>query len=230
MTKTEAFADVPAQQHRPRFWQRARNLAWRALIMEVRIYASVWRWITRRPAVPSDALGFHAYRPILTVLIIFIVLSAIEIPILDLIVHRWLPVRIPVLIVGIWGLTWMLGLLAAYLTRLHTVGPEGMQVREGLELSFTLPWTDIASVGIVHARDSRISGEPKPPRVWTENENRFLALRMNGETNIEVRLKQRVTIKLPGLAPRGGTQDCNVVRFWVDDPDSLLDAVRTHIA
>ena len=87
----------------------------RALRVELRIYANIGRFLTRRPAIAPGAVGFGYHRPVLTILWIFIVLSAIEIPILDLIVHRWPAVRIAVLALGIWGLTWMLGLLFGYL-------------------------------------------------------------------------------------------------------------------
>jgi hypothetical protein len=55
--------------------------------------------------------------------------NAVEIPIFDLIVHRWPAVRITLLVLGIWVLTWMFGLLCAYLMRPHTVGPEGIRAR-----------------------------------------------------------------------------------------------------
>ena len=51
------------------------------------------------------ARGFSYHRPVLMVLWIFIGLSAFEIPIIDLIVHRWPPVRIAMLVLGIWGVT-----------------------------------------------------------------------------------------------------------------------------
>ncbi|MBO3662210.1 hypothetical protein [Microbacterium stercoris] len=138
--------------------------------MELRIYASIGRAIARRPAVPRDGAGFAYHAPILTVLIIFIVLSAVEIPILDLIVHRWPVVRISMLVLGIWGLTWMIGLLCAMLMRPHTVGPEGIRVREGLELDIPLSWDDIASVELARRVDEqkrrgspRTTGFPPSP-------------------------------------------------------------------
>lgn len=89
---------------------RVLSMLRRAFHAEVRVYSSIGRAIARRPAVPPGGTGVGYHRPVLTVLFIFIVLSAVEIPILDLIVHPWPAVRIPVLILGIWGLTWMVGL------------------------------------------------------------------------------------------------------------------------
>ncbi|HEX6364782.1 MAG TPA: hypothetical protein VF000_01425, partial [Agromyces sp.] len=94
-------------------WRRVGGFLKRALRLELSIYASIGRFVARRPAIPRGARGFSYHKPVLTVLIIFIVLSAVEIPIVDLIVHRWPAVRIPFLILGIWGVTWMFGLLCA---------------------------------------------------------------------------------------------------------------------
>lgn len=188
------------------------------------MYSSIGRAIVRRPAVPHGGTGIGYHRPVLTVLIVFIVLSAIELPIIDLIVHRWPTVRIAFLIVGIWGLTWMIGLLCAMLLRPHTVGPDGIQVRSGLEIDVALPWNAIASVAIRKRID-----EPKQPRV-TERENGIeYAERMQNETNIEIELERPYPVRLPGLAPRGGEHLVTAVRIWADDPRALLDAARPSL-
>ena len=75
-------------------WRRAGRFAKRVLMLELRIYASIGRFVARRPAVPRGAAGFGYHRPVLTILIVFIVLSAVEIPIVDLVVHPWPVVRI----------------------------------------------------------------------------------------------------------------------------------------
>ena len=205
-------------------WHRTGSFLKRALLLELRVYANIGRFIARRPAIPRDAVGFGYHRPVLTVLIIFIVLSAVEIPIVDLIVHRWPVVRITFLVLGIWGLTWMFGLLAAYLMRPHTVGPEGIRVREGLEIDIPLTWDDIASV----ARERRVD-EPKTPRVTEADATRTLSLRMQDETVIVIELERPTLVRLPGLPPKGGTRSVDAVRIWVDDPAAFMDAVRQHI-
>ena len=67
---------------------------------EMLIFESIWLAITRRPRIAEGAKGFAYHRPTLTILMIFIVLSAIEIPIIDMIVHRWVPVRV------LWRVRW----------------------------------------------------------------------------------------------------------------------------
>ena len=199
---------------------RILNFLHRAWIAELRVYSSIARAIARRPAVPKGGTGIGYHRPVLTVLFIFIGLSAVEIPILDLIVHQWPAVRITLLVLGIWGVTWMVGLLCAMLMRPHSVGPDGVRVRSGLELDVPIGWDDIASVAI-----SRRVDEPKQPRI-TGSE---YAERMQDETNIEIELERPVAIRLPGLAPKGGTHQVDRVRLWADDPRAFLDAARPFL-
>jgi len=200
----------------------ARILAFlhRAWVAELRVYSSIARAIARRPAVPKGGTGIGYHRPVLTVLFIFIGLSAVEIPILDLIVHQWPVVRITLLVLGIWGVTWMVGLLCAMLMRPHAVGPDGVRVRSGLELDVPIGWADIASIAI-----SRRVDEPKQPRVIGSE----YAERMQDETNIEIELERPVAIRLPGLAPKGGTHQVDRIRLWADDPRAFLDAARPFL-
>lgn len=196
----------------------------RAILLELRIYANIGRALVRRPAIPPGASGFGHHRPLLTILLVFVGLSAIEIPIIDLIIHRWPVPRVILLILGIWGVTWMIGLLCAFLMRPHTVGPDGIHVREGLELDIPLPWDDIASV----ARDRRVD-EPKAPRIVEMEDGRMLVVRIQHETNIEIALERPTLVRLPGRVPKGGVQEVSGVRLWTDDPDGFMAAVRAHI-
>jgi hypothetical protein len=205
-------------------WRRIGGFAKRALLLELSIYASIGRFIARRPAIPRGAAGFSYHKPVLTVLIIFIVLSAVEIPIVDLIVHRWPIVRVAFLILGIWGVTWMIGFLCAYLMRPHTVGPDGIRVRQGLETDIALSWDDIASV----ARNKRID-EPKSPRIEEADASRTLVFRIQDETVIEIELERPTVVRLPGGGAKGGDQTITGLRIWVDDPRAFMDEVRKHL-
>ncbi|MEL5989637.1 hypothetical protein ACOKGD_09980 [Microbacterium phosphatis] len=208
----------------PTFRARAGSLAMRALRVELRIYASIARAIARRPAVAPGAAGFGYHAPILTILIVFIVLSAVEIPILDLIFRDIVPVRIALLVLGIWGLTWMIGLLCAMLMRPHTVGPDGIRVREGLEIDVPLSWDDIASVELARRVD-----EEKAPRIADDGGVPTLAVRIANETSILIVLERPTAVTLPGLAPKGGRHVVERVRLWADDPKALMREVARHI-
>ena len=205
-------------------WRRVGGFAKRALLLELSIYASIGRFIARRPAIQRGAAGFSYHKPVLTVLIIFIVLSAVEIPIVDLIVHRWPVVRVLFLILGIWGVTWMLGFLCAYLMKPHTVGPDGIRVRQGLEIDLAFTWDDIASV----ARNKRVD-EPKSPKFDETDASRILVFRMQDETDIEIELERTTVVRLPGGGAKGGEQAITGLRIWVDDPRAFMDEVRKHL-
>lgn len=213
----ERVSASEAALHEASVWRRIGGFLKRVVTVEVRIYESIWRFVARRPAIERGGAGFGYHRPVLTVLWIFIGLSAFEIPIIDLIVHRWPAVRIAMLVLGIWGVTWMIGLLCAMLTRPHTVGPSGVRVRQGLELDVPLGWDDIASIAIVRHVD-----QPKSPRVADE----VLSLRQQNETNVEIELERPTSVRLPGRGPRGGAHRVRTVRFWADDPKVLLAAAR----
>lgn len=217
-------AKQPAPPPAPTRGARILNMLHRALIAELRVYSSIGRAIARRPAVPPGGTGIGYHRPVLTILIIFIVLSAVEIPILDLIVHPWPAVRIPILILGIWGLTWMIGLLCAMLLRPHAVAPDGVHVRSGLEVDVFVPWEAVASAAI-----SKRVDEPKQPRITHSDRGAEYAERMQDETNIEIELERPLAIRLPGLAPRGGQHEVTSIRLWADEPRAFLDAARPFL-
>lgn len=128
------------------------------------------------------------------------------------------------LIAGIWGLTWMIGLLCAMLMRPHTVGPDGIRARSGIELDVALAWGDIASVEIARRVD-----EEKSPRVTDDGGRATLALRMANETNVLIELERPTRVRLPGLAPKGGEHLVQRVRLWADDPKALMREVAQHI-
>lgn len=195
-------------------------LARRAWQMEMAVWSSLYRFIFRRPRVPAGAVAFTYHRPILQVMIVFVVLSAVEIPIIDLIVHQWLYIRIPLLIAGIWGLTWMIGFLFGFITPPHAVGPEGIRVRQGAEVDIPLGWDDIHSVSL-----NKVAIEGKVPRITEEEAGATLHFRVQNETNIEIELERPVPVRLPH-----GTETVKVVRIHVDEPKRFMDAVRGHLA
>lgn len=219
MSRSDELTAVPRDSRlRARWPVRVAALgkaAWRA---EVGVWRSLYRWLFRRRRVPRGASGFTYHSPVLTILIIFIVLSAVEIPIVDLIVHRWTWVRIPLLALGIWGVTWMIGLLLSYITRPHSVGPDGIRARYGADVDVDLPWDAVASV-----EKSRDVAE-KAPRFREESHGRTLALRMQDETNVLVLLENPVPARLGEVV-----HEVDAVRIWVDDLDGFMTAVRTHI-
>lgn len=201
-------------------WQLLGYLARRAWWMEVHGYQSVYRYVFRRPRVPPGAAAFSYHGPVLLLLWVFIVVSAIELVVLDLIVRRWEPVRLPLFVLGLWGLVWMVGLLFGMLTRPHAVGPDGLRIRSGAEVDIALAWDDIASV-----RRRAHSVLEKQPGVTVDDEGRAtLHLRMQNETNLEVRLVRPLELRMPH-----GTETVSQVDLYADDPRAFLQEVDRHL-
>lgn len=218
MTSTDTTQQTPTRR------ARVGALIARAAAMEKVIYASIGRAVTRRPAVPVGGKGFRYCTPVLTILWIFIILSAVELVVIDLIVHQWLVVRVICLVIGIWGLVWMIGLLCGYFMRPHTVSPDGIEIRNGLDLNVRIGWDDVHSVAI-----KKHTYQPKTPKVVSDGDQRTLVIGILNETNIEIVLEKPTRITLPGMRPKGGEHAVTTARLWADDPKAYLREVGNHI-
>ena len=201
-------------------WAALRRLGRRAVAMEAAGWRSIGRALFRRPAVPPGASAHRYDSPIRTILVVFLVLSAIEVPIADLLTHRWLAVRFPLLVVGIWGVTTMLGMLCGYVARPHAVGPDGIIARSGAEIEVILPWDDVVSVA---RRRHALSGAPSVSLTGPDDDQALNLVVQDG-TDIDIQLEGQTTIGLPN-----GTVTVTRVRIAVDDAAAFLDAVRRHI-
>lgn len=188
------------------------------------MYASLARGVARRPAIPQAARGFRYDASVRLVLVVLVGLSVVELVVIDVLVHQWLYVRVPLLVLGIWGVVWMLGLLFAHTMRPHTVGPDGIQVRDGLDLDVGLSWDDVYSVG-----PRKRTHPPKSPRVLVVDGLPTLVVSVSDQTNLHVVLERPTKVLLPGRAPRGGEQSIGAVQFWADGPRDFLAEVRNHI-
>jgi hypothetical protein len=212
-------ATATARPKRTR-WQFVGYLLRRATMMEIRGYQSIYRFVFRRPKVPAGAAGFGYHQPVIAILIVLVAVSAVELIVVDVIVHRWAAVRIPLLILGIWGLVYMIGLLLGMLTRPHAVGPDGIRVRSGGEVDIPLAWDDVYS--ITHRKHTT---REKQPKVTVDDAaNSTLHLRMQDETNIELELERPIRVRLPH-----GTETVTGINLYADDPKAFMNEVRRYL-
>ncbi|WP_309127519.1 hypothetical protein [Microbacterium sp.] len=200
--------------------ERIRHGIRRGSAMETAGWRSIGRAVTGRPRVPRGASAFSYDKPIRTILIVFLVLSTVEIPLIDLFVHSIPWLRWPLLALGVWGVLTMLGMLLGYLTRPHAVGPDGIRVRHGGEIDIDLPWQSIASV---QRRQHSLSGAPQLSLTGPEGDQ-VLNHVIQDRSDIEITLERPTRLHLPQ-----GDVTVSAVRISVDDPAGFLDAVRTHI-
>ena len=179
---------------------------------EVRLWIALFRWVFRRPLpLPPGTTGFQYAGGVKLILGAFIGASALEIPILHLILP-WHTVRMISLFVGGYGLLWMFGLLATMRVHLHLVGPEGLRIRNSITLDLPIAWDDIASV--------RARPRSLPPGGSTQFEDGVLSLGIGAQTAVDVVLARPLVlpVKKTGGAP------VSQVRFHTDTPDELVAA------
>lgn len=207
---------------RPRTrWQLVAYWGRRAVLLEVWGYVSIFRYVLRRPKVPPGAAGFSYHRLVMPLLVAFIAVSAIELVVVDLLARRWPTVRITLLALGIWGLVWMFGLLFAFLTRPHAVGPAGIRVRSGAEVDIPLGWEIIDSV----AMNRRVTQDKQPLVMADRDGEPSLHLRVQHETNLDIRLRRTVEVRMPH-----GTETVSRIHLFADLPEHFTDEVRRHQA
>jgi hypothetical protein len=200
-------------------WQSTRYWARRLWMMELWGYLSTYRFVFRRPRVPAGAQAFSYHQLVLPLLLVFLVVSAIELVVVDVLLRRWETARIAMLVLGVWGVVWMLGLLFGFLTRPHAVGPDGLRLRSGAELDIPLGWDEVQGV----SRHQRLADGKQPQVTVDAQGRRTLHLHVQEQTNVRVALNRPVSVQLPR-----GPQSVSTIEVWVDQPDAFVDAVRSH--
>ena len=194
-------------------------LARKVVSFELGVWRSLYRWATRRPRGPAGAETFGYAGPATPVIWAFIGLSAVEIPVAHLLLP-WQTARVVVLLVGVWGLTWMFGLLASLKTYPHVVGGSGLRLRYGTSIDITIPWEAVESIGVRHrdlpsSRTVQISGA---------DSGTVVHVGISSQTNVDVTLRDPVTVPLPK-----GTESITALRFYADDARSLVASARQHL-
>ena len=194
----------------------------RAATTEAAMWRSLYLWARRRPVVTAPGDEAFSYlgvvRPILGV---FIGLSVVEIPILDLIIRKvvpWEPARWIMLALSVWGLLWMIGLYASLKINPHLVGPAGIRVRSGAALDVTVAWADVETV----TRAYRTLPSSRSVQVEPDGSRTVLHLPAGSQTSVDVRLRRPVGFALP----RGPAAPADEIRFYADDPDGFVRACR----
>ncbi|MFC3504680.1 PH domain-containing protein [Micromonospora krabiensis] len=202
------------------------NAVWRLLRLavryEFRLWRSLYRWIFRRPEKlhPGDrTFGYSG--AVMTLMWVFIIVSAIEIPILELILP-WDLVSNIVLGLGVYGLIWMFGLLASIKVLPHVVGEAGIRIRNGISLDHTVPWSAVDTLR-VHRRSMPPEGQTQVERTAT---GATLSLGLASQTSIDVLLRE--PIEVPVRKARGVA--VTELRFHADDPEALVEAAQQRLA
>lgn len=195
-----------------------------AIRYEIGMWRSLYRWLARRPPTREPGAEVFSYigvvRPIL---IAFIVLSAIEIPIFDLILQHTLPsARTVVLALGVWGLLWMIGLFAALGVHPHVAEAAGLRVRNGFTVDVLVPWAVIATAS------ARYRSLPSSRAVQVEHDESgaILNIGTGKQTSVDLVLREPLSVRLP----KGPSEPVREIRIYADDPQALIARAREHLA
>ena len=206
----------------PLRWARAvARLLVRVVRLEVNIWVSLYRWVCRRPArLPPGTATFGYGAAAAPPFWVFIGISAVEIPILDLLLPT-LTWRLVGLGLGLWGLLWMLGLLASMYVYPHLVGPDGIRVRSGFGVDHRIDWADVAEVRI---RRDQLPGS-RTVQSTAAAEGTVLHVTVSSETTVQVVLATPRTARLP----KSGPTEVAVIAAWTADPAGFLAAARENL-
>jgi hypothetical protein len=203
--------------------RQAGRFAWAALRLEVTLYLALLRWVTRRPDVPAGTTPIGYSRLVAPMLWLWIFGSATEVVVLDVLLSRWwTPLRIPLLVLGIWGLVWMLGMMSAYRTRPHLLGDDTLQVRDGIHARVDVRLDRIASVRPV---DHELPGLLTSVHVDGGSDSAILLVGVGSRTNLELVLSGPTTLETPH-----GPTTVTRVGLWVDEPREVADVLRRRLS
>lgn len=196
------------------------SLVWRAIRFELRLYVSLLRWIARRPDVEGAGAEVFGYAQAVTpVMWLWIFASAVEVPLFHLLIP-WDGVRIAGLVLGVWGLLWMVGFLASLNVYPHLLDGVVLRVRNGASIDITIPWDAVATIA-VQRRDLASSVWTLQPRETANGTD--LQVGVSGQVNVHVVLREPLSVPVPK-----GARHVTELSFWADDPRALVR--RAHQA
>ncbi|MFC4125488.1 hypothetical protein [Nocardia rhizosphaerae] len=191
------------------------RLARRFVRWEIDIWASLGRAVTRRP----DTAGGTPLRyagAMSAVLWAFVVVSAVEIPAVHLLIP-WTPVRLAALALGIWGVLWMLGLLAAHHMYPHVLTADRLRVRYLRRTELDLPLAQIRTARpVLRAHDG-----VRPAQLVDDG---TLVVPVGDSTNVRIDL-----IEPRAFATPTGEHTTRVVAFWADDPRAAVALIEAAV-
>ena len=191
----------------------------RVVSFELGLYRSLFRWVTRHPDVPSDAVAFAYIGAVAAILWAFIFGSATELMVLHLILP-WETVRIIVDVLSIWGLAWMLGMMASLRVHPHLVSDSGLRIRHGATTDMAVRWDDIATIRV----RERSRDKSRAVQLDRDEGSAVLNVVIGSRTNVDITLRGPLVVQL-----RTGEESVTEFRFYVDDARELVRRVRGYV-
>ena len=191
--------------------RRVTAFAREAVLMELALYRSLARWIARRPDVPADATPIPYGQLVGPMLWLWIFGSATEVIVIEVVLRSidagWAEaIRLPLLVIGIWGVLWMLGMLASYRVRPHLLSADRLRIRSGARTQVDVPLHAVVSV---RTAEHELPGIIKVLHVDAD----LLLVGVSSRTNVELVLSAPTTVQTSA-----GERVADRIGLWVDDP------------
>ncbi len=187
---------------------------------ELRLYVALLRWCLRRKDVPAAAEPWSYAALVGPVLWLWVFGSGTEVVVFHLIIP-WETVRLVVDIIGIWGLIWMLGTLAAYRIRPHLLLPEELRVRNSVYHDVSVPTSAIVGGS---AREADLMSSMRSLQIETDGRAHHVSIGVSGRTNVVLTLQPATDLRTAK-----GTVSADSIRLWVDEPRAFLTQLQGRL-
>ena len=202
--------------------RRLPGWVWHALVVEVAMYRNLLRWVFRRPAVPAGSVPLGYAQAVTPVMSLWIFASAAELPLVHVLIP-WDGVRVAALVLGVWGLGWMLGALAGLRIYPHLLTADSLRVRNGALTEVVVPWSAVSSARTVDL--------DLPSSIWTlqpeETPNgTHLRVGVSGRANVTIDLGRPMRVR----PTRNRELTVTRVSFWADDPRAVVRTIQERAA
>ncbi|TWJ12916.1 hypothetical protein LX16_3683 [Stackebrandtia albiflava] len=181
---------------------------------EFRLFRSLWLWIRgRRDGVSASVAGFDYAGGTMVIPVAFIAVSLLEAVVVHLLVP-WQWLRVVLLVLTVYGVVFLLGLLASRSVHPHLVSETRLTLRYGAEPVAVIPLSAIVSVS-----ENRRYSHTYPAC----DDDRLYIAGADG-TNLDVVLAAPCRVVLPGMGSRAKrTRTVRTVSLHVADPVRLAE-------
>jgi hypothetical protein len=202
--------------------RRLPGLLWDALLYELCLYRSLVRWLARRPDVARGATPIGYSRLVAPMLWLWIFGSTVEVIVVEVVLRHldqpWADaIRVPLLVLGIWGVVWMLGMLASYRVRPHLLTDAELRVRSGARTWLVLPLEAVEATRLV---EHEVPGVIRSLHV----DGALALVGAGSRTNLEMMLTGPTAV-----STSKGEVTVSRVGIWVDEPREIAAQIRPRL-
>jgi len=202
--------------------RRLPGLLWEALLYEVSLYRSLARWVARRPDIPQGATPIGYSHLVSPTLWLWIFGSAVEVVVVEVVLRHidqpWAAtLQTPLLVLGVWGVLWMVGMLASYRVRPHLLHGGELRVRSGARAWLVLP---LAAVESTRPVEHELPGVIRSLHL----EGALALVGVSSRTNLEMVLAGPTT-----MPTSKGEVTVSRVGIWVDEPREVAAQIKPRL-